>query len=194
MSRYVDIDALTRDVLTSVEEEPRIKVASDSDVTLRTEIGNAIKQAANSIRTYEDSAVRPEDLMAVVEGAHKYATSLEQASRVGTGAIIGGAAGSVLGPIGAAGGAYLGGKAGNALHGMTQGAQTLNAVNSMAQPGAAPAKQQQTRTASVLGNELRKLANQIRTQGQVGEEIRLTKAAQMLTAAVGLEHLTEGLK
>jgi len=205
MSRYVDIGALTRDVLTSVEVGSE-KTASDSESNLKTDIGIAIKQAAENIRDYEDTNVTSADLKTVVQGAKLavFGGSTTGAQMAGGmagsagGALAGGAAGaaagSLLGPVGSlVGGAYgamkgmgTGGAVGsNVAQGAANMTQT-GAVQPTARPG-------QMRTASALGDELRKLATQIREQGANNEEIRLTKAAQMLTAAVGLGHLTEGL-
>lgn len=211
MSRYVDIGKLTQEVLSSVEEEQREKTASDSETNLKTEIGDAIKAAANNIRDYEDTDVTNVDLKTVMEGT-KIAifggstTGAQMAGGLGgtgAGALGGAAAGAALGTMAMPGvGTALGGLAGGLMGGRAGGAAGSNlaqGASNMMQPGAVQPTQagqpgQQMRTASALGDELRKLATQIREQGTNNEEIRLTKAAQMLTAAVGLGHLTEGLQ
>ena len=203
MSRYVDIDELTRDVLASVEVSSE-KTASAPELELHTEIGQSLKQAADSIRGYADTTVTTADLQTVVEGAKLAVfggnTTASQTAGgmagMGAGALAGGVAGSLLGPMGTIGGAALGGMLGSNVGSNTAQAATnmtqSGAVQPMSRGGWSGGQQgQQMRTASDLGNELRKLATQIREQGANNEEIRLTKAAQMLTAAVGLRHLTE---
>jgi len=194
MSQYVDINQLTREVLASVAEDTREKTASEVP-GLKTEIGEALKQAATNIRSYEDTAVTNADLQTVIAGAKVAVfggntTGAQTAgglAGMGAGAVAGGALGTMIMPgVGTA----LGGIAGGML-GSNVGSNTAQAASNMTQSGAV---QPMNRTASALGNELRKVAQQIREQGATNEEIRLTKAAQMLTAAVGLSHLTEGLK
>lgn len=191
MSRYTDIDALTREVLASVEEDTSEKTASVVDSGLKTEVGLAIKAAAQALRGYSDNAVTAEDLRTVVEGA-KLAAAHKTAGLVGgtLGAMAGGAVG---GPLGAIGGAMAGNALGNKLSpaGAPNPATALGAPQ-LQQPQMHPSSQ--VRTASPLADEIRKLAAEIRDSGSRNEEVRLTKAAQMLTAAVGLEHLMEGLK
>ena len=194
MSRYVDIDVLTREVLASVEEEQREKTASDSETNLKTEIGAAIKQAAINIRDYSDTEVTNADLQTVVEGTKLALLGSNTPGAQTAGGLAGGAAGGLVGArAGSAAGSLLGvpGAIAGGLYGGAKGMQEGAAAGRNLAQGAATMTQ--TRTASALGTELRKLATQIRKQGANNEEIRLTKAAQMLTAAVGLGHLTEGL-
>jgi hypothetical protein len=204
MSRYVDIDALTRDVLASVEAGSE-KTAAAPELELHTEIGQSLKQAADSIRGYADTNVTNADLQTVVEGAKLAVfggnTSAAQTAGgmagMGAGALGGAALGTAILPgIGTVAGGIAGGMLGSNV-----GSNTAQGAANMTQSGAVQPMsrggwggQQQMRTASDLGNELRKLAAEIREQGANNEEIRLTKAAQMLTAAVGLGHLTEALK
>jgi hypothetical protein len=49
-------------------------------------------------------------------------------------------------------------------------------------------------TPVTAGTELRKLAAQLKEQHKTNKRDRLIKAAQLVTAAVSLEHLKEGLK
>lgn len=207
MSRYVNIDELTQEVLASVEAESNVKTASDTTPTLHTEIGQALKHAAANIRGYEDTSVTGADLQAVVEGAKLAVfggntTGAQMAGGLGgsaAGALGGAATGAALGTaimpvVGTALGGLAGGVMGGSMGG-TVGSNVAQGTSNMMQSGGVqPVRPQgQVRTASPLSAELRKLAQQIRVQGANNEEIRLTKAAQMLTAAVGLEHLTENL-
>jgi hypothetical protein len=47
---------------------------------------------------------------------------------------------------------------------------------------------------SAVGNELRKIANSIRHTGSVSDDTKTAKIAQIITAAVGLKHLTGGIE
>ncbi len=169
MSRYLDISKLADDVLASVAE-PRVeKVAADSSNT-QSDIGRLLKTAAADIRTLDDRTVTDEDIQELVSGVKKHAEAT-------AGATLGALSGS------SAGGAMGGGGGG------------LNPINASA-PGPAPSNpmgQVAPKLGSVAGQELRKMAAQLRDQGEANTEQRLVKAAQMISAATGLKHLTSTL-
>lgn len=130
MLRYSSISDLAQAVLDSVSEDESVKTASDeTSSTLKTEIGLALKQAAEAIRNFETSEVTDADLVDLEKRA--------------------------------------------------------------AQP-AFPARTVRFEQ-SPLGEELRKLANVVRESAISIENDKTIKLAQMLTAAVGLKHLTEGV-
>lgn len=52
-----------------------------------------------------------------------------------------------------------------------------------------PAISEYPDNASQRGNLFRKLAHNLRVQGQLNEEVRATKTAKIVNAAVGLQHL-----
>lgn len=212
MSKYLDINALTDEVLASVETEEIEKTASTEE-EVKTEIGKAIKEAAANIREHSDTEITNEDVAELVKAAReKMAVSAGQLATTGLGAMGGGMLG---GPLGAVAGGYGGYQLGknDAIQGMDasqvaggaggpagailgQASEWASGSDQQAQQPqqmqnpAAPA----AKTGSATGNELRKVANEIRKQGAANEEIKLTKAAKMLTAAVGLSHLTEDVK
>ena len=86
--------------------------------------------------------------------------------------------GMVGGPAGMAVGGYLGNRLGGAVGNMGRG------MRNVVSPAANTAK---------VGADLRNLAQLVRVKGAAADAKRLTKAAQMLTAAVGLKHLTTRL-
>jgi hypothetical protein len=199
MGQYLDIKALAAEVIDSVENEEQEKTAP---------IGNSLKEAAEQIRNFDDTVVSSTDLQ-------RLADFTKTAAGANTGALIGAGLGTAMaGPLGGMAGSYLGNRIGNASQGALQGGLAtggpmgamlgatggaLGMGKNTPQAGAGrpggsvPQQSGPVRTASVVGDELRKIAFQIREQGAKNEEVRLTKAAQMLTAAVGLEHLMEDL-
>lgn len=193
MPRYVDIEELTRAVLESVADAEHVVKTAEATEGPKTEVGTALKAAAEKIRNCDDSEVTREDLKKLgVLAAAIPALAGGTASKLtgggfmeGAGKAMGTLAGIPLGPMGMYGGHQLGGAVGRAIGGSPQQQQPQQAVQN---PAAGAAKM-----GSVLGAELRKIAAEIRKQGDANEKVRLTKAAQMLTAAVGLKHLTEGL-
>lgn len=188
MSRYVDIDALTKEVLASVEPEDVVKTASEETSDFKTEIGQALKNASVKLRAHNPNTVTYTDLTEAI-GRTKTADLGRTIGGLAGGA-LGGALGTAAMPIaGTAAGAAAGSRIGaNLLGGAPKPQPDTNAAQ-LQNPAAQSAK-----TGSVLGDQLRKIAHSIREQGAQNKEIRLNKAAQMLTAAVGLGHLTEGLK
>jgi len=131
MLRHSSISDLAQAVLDSVAEEPVVKTASEVEPSAKTEIGDALKKAAEHLRDANVDEVTNEDL----------------ASAVKTAAV------TVDVP---------------ALDSFIRGSQ--------------------------LGGELRKIAHSLRETGGEIADAKATKVAQMLTAAVGLAHLTEGVK
>ena len=110
------------------------------------------------------------------------------------GALAGGAVG---GPLGALAGGYLGAKAGSgvgdsvnsrnwALGGGVGGA--MQGMGKRLASNVSPQTQPKMGS-SDLGNELRKLAHQVRSHGDSARVTRMHKAAHMLNAGVALSHL-----
>jgi hypothetical protein len=215
MPRYVDINELTREVLASVEVSTQ-KTAS-TPALLKTDIGVAIKHAANHIRDHVDNIVTHQDVTNLLNQGTKHAFSLAPLPPGGGGAMdpftgidqgarhLNNTLSPIIGmdarPIRGVTPVTPGAAPSPGVTPVTPGAAPSPGVTPVT-PGAAAApgtmpptepQPPQVRTASTLGEELRKVAIQIREQGERNEEIRLTKAAQMLTAAVGLNHLTTGL-
>lgn len=183
MRSPLDIQQLAADVLASVDADEALRAKTASEVTptgtLKTDVGRALKLAAEKIRALDDTTVTAADLDTVLTGARtKMASAL--------GAMAGGAMGAGMGPLGMAGGAALG-------HAMTGGAATgpAQASTNLGNVSAAAAT---PKLASGLGNELRKIAADIRKQGEGSEDLRAVKAAQMLNAAVGLQHLVHSVR
>jgi hypothetical protein len=189
MSSPLDIQQLAADVLASVDADIASTAKTASDVAapseLRTDVGRALKLAAAQIRNLDDESVTPADLEGVIAGARtKIATLM--------GGAIGGMMGAPLGPMGMVGGAALGNMASNAMAGGGGGGgnaapvgpqQASTGLGNVAPSAATP------KMASELGNELRKMAADIRLHGERAEETRAVKAAHILNAAIGLEHL-----
>jgi hypothetical protein len=170
MSRYLDIGALADAIVASVAE-PVVEKTASAPSEGHTEIGRALKLAASKIRDFDDSIVDNTDLEALISSVAKHAEAT-------AGATLGALSGTP------AGGAMAGGMGGN------------NPINASA-PGPAPSNptgQIAPKLGSIAGDELRKLAAVIRKQGEVDHERRMLKAAQMITAATGLKHLTASLK
>jgi hypothetical protein len=176
MSRQFDIFKLADEVLASVASPVSEKVASDSGAPTapKTEIGSLLKSAAAALRTADPATVTYEDLNSTLSTAYKYA-----------------AAGTLSGM--SSSGPSMGGGAGNPFAGGTK----LTAMPSLSPgtPGPAPTNPtgQQTKMGSALGEELRTLAGALRSKSAAVEATRAIKAAHMLTAAIGLEHLTQAI-
>ena len=175
MSRQFDIFKLAEDVLASVAEPSSEKVASESDVAVaaKTEIGALLKTAAAALREAPED-VTYEDLHATLSAATKYAAagmSMSSSSAPASNTIANTAAGAKLPDMSV----------------MQQGA-----------PGPAPNNptgQQKfaSDNSSAVGVELRNLASILRNKSAAEQTVRATKAAHIITAAVGIEHLTRTL-
>ena len=126
MARTIDIDALANEALALVEQE-QVKTASESspESELRTDVGRALKEAADLIRGHK-SEITNADLHIAKTG------------------------------------------------------------------GVAPAPTKQASSnlpASALGARFRKMATDVRASSADLEESKAVKVAQLITAAVGLQHL-----
>lgn len=108
MSKYLDINALTDEVLASVETEEIEKTASTEE-EVKTEIGKAIKEAAANIREHSDTEITNEDIVQLVKAARAKAAMGNAAQGALGGATMGAAAGAPLGLPGIVGGAGVGG-------------------------------------------------------------------------------------
>lgn len=171
MSRHFDIFKLADDVLASVAEPVSEKVAQDNASVLRTEVGQLIKNAAAALRESNPEEVSYADIDAVRSAArHKLAQ---------TGMSVGSSSGDASTPF--------------------AGDKIMDApVASTATPGPAPVNPAgqptaKTASASPLSAELRKLATSLRSKNEEVTADKAVKAAHLLTAAVGLEHLNARL-
>lgn len=176
MTQFFDIQKLASEALASVEEEERSKTASDQTETvpaLSTEIGRELKKAASLLREAELETVSTQDLMSLVKHA----------------SLVGGTVGGVLGSAGGPAGAALGAGAGNALENAFKGSSKAQSGNLQAATQAPVSPMATPKMGSALGNELRSLAENVRTIGKQAEDARLIKAAHMYNAGVALAHL-----
>jgi hypothetical protein len=166
MAKFVDIVALADEVLSSVEAPASEKTASEG-TALNTDIGNALKEAAASIRDVDDSKVTSDDLHDFIYQVKK-AMGMPIPNASAPGGVQQNMPGAEMpNPGGAAPGAPSTG-------GLPTGAPKL--------------------ASSDLGLELQKLAEHVRSQGASLEEKKMIKAAQMINAAVGLKHFMEDSK
>ena len=171
MSRYLDISKLADEVVASVATQATEKTASVVNEETRSELGRALKLAAESLRNTGPNAVSSADIHAVLKGARKYAEAQPT-----TGSTLGALSGS---PAGAA----MGGGLSSPINSSAPGPAPSNPTGQMAPKLGS----------SEAGNELRKLAAVLRERGVQDEESRTIKAAQMSNAATGIAHLTAEL-
>lgn len=171
MSRSFDILKLADEVLAHVAEPVSEKVASASDSASapKTEIGSLLKNAAAALRAADPAEVGYQDIHSIVQVATKLAA--------------GGLSASSSGPS-------MGGTAGTSYSGTKL---TSMPEMSPGTPGPSPVNPTGQKNASELGTELRTLAQALRSKSAEVESVRATKAAHMLTAAIGLEHLTQSI-
>lgn len=192
MAYSVDIQKLASEALASVEEAQSVKVASDVSEAkeLNTEIGIQIKAAAEYIRNHSLDEVTNQDVHDLLKNAGLVGGTLGGAGGAVAGGLIGG-------PLGVLAGGYLGAKAGSgvgdsvnsrnwALGGGVGGA--MQGMGKRLASNVSPQTQPKMGS-SDLGNELRKLAHQVRSHGDSARVTRMHKAAHMLNAGVALSHL-----
>jgi len=177
MSRQFDIFKLAEDVLASVAEPVSEKVAAASDeaVSAKTEIGLLLKNAAAALRSVNPSEVTYEDISETLKVAAAHAVKSAQST-----------SSSSMSSTGPAGSPAT---AAPAMFPMTQ-------PLSQGAPGPAPNNplgqgKFGSDNGSAVGRELRVLAAALREKSAAADTSRATKAAHVITAAVGLEHLAQ---
>lgn len=172
MSRSFDIFKLADEVLAHVAEPVSEKVASASESASapKTEIGSLLKSAAAALRAADPAEVGYQDIHSIVQVATKLAAT-DSVSSSSSGPSMGGTAGT----------SYSGTKL-TSMPEMSPGT-----------PGPSPVNPTGQKNASELGTELRTLAQALRSKSAAVETTRAVKAAHMLTAAIGIEHLTQSI-
>jgi hypothetical protein len=203
MSRYLDISALSDRVLESVRAETSTKTAA-AHVAVRSYVPAAreLRKLADDLREAgpEDEVSNP-DLEALMQDPETIQLLQELAANpellhhlLEQGA--GGPEGQELAE--AAGVSQEGAPDGDmpAPEMMPSGAHPdMDPEESSGlPPGAMGAPPASALPGLKAASEIRKIAAQLKIHHEQSKRVRLVKAAQMLNAAVGLKHLTEGFR
>ena len=214
MANYTDISAIADEVLTSVRESST-KTASEATPasTLTTQIGRSLKAAAAAIRGTDEAQVTDADIAAVLSQARKYASADKTAFWPFSSSsppkpakpepVFGGYASDD-----AYTNAYYQGMADaqrNNLPGFTMNHPdgtsdeydadgTLRRLLTEGPLRPKTSSHRRMIRSAGTSTQLRKLAADVRAHGANMDAERAVKTAKMITAAVGLEHLTKTLR